>query len=163
MKKNNIIYRNILFDSDKHVLLTLVEQTGFFYPFEIDVIAELIQAYLDEGEDSGYQFIIAEEDTIPVGLSCYGKNPCTKFVFDLYWLVVSKTEQNKGIGKALLTQTEKAVIQQGGKSIYVETSGKKLYQNTRAFYEKMEYIHLVSFEDFYDQNDAKWIYRKLFK
>ena len=163
MKNNDIIYRNILFESDKRVLVALVEQTGFFYPCEIEVIEELIQAYLDQGEDSGYQFIIAEEDAIPVGLSCYGKNPCTKFVFDLYWLVVAKTEQNKGIGKVLLTQTEKSVIKQGGKSIYVETSGKPLYKNTRAFYERMNYIHLVSFDNFYAQDDAKCIYRKLFQ
>ena len=162
MKINGITYRNFLFESDKRVLLTLVEQTGYFYPCEIDVVGELIQLYLDQGEESGYQFIIAEEDTIPLGFSCYGKNPCTKFVFDLYWLVVSKTEQNKGIGKALLAQTEKHVIQQGGRSLYVETSGRKLYENTRAFYEKSEYIHLVTFDDFYAQDDAKCVYRKLF-
>ncbi|MCK9168134.1 MAG: GNAT family N-acetyltransferase [Bacteroidia bacterium] len=158
--KTGIIFRDRLFPSDLHILVKIVENTGFFRKDEALVAGELMEENLKFGASSGYQFFVAENAGIPVGFACYGKIPCTKYAYDLYWIAVAKTEQNKGIGKALLNLTEKAVKKQGGTMLYIETSGKKLYENTQKFYSANHYTHLAVFDDFYDIGDSKWVYRK---
>ena len=43
---------------------------------------------LEKGAASGYEFVIAEDDSSMVGYACFGEIPCTVGSYDLYWIVV---------------------------------------------------------------------------
>ncbi|MBE0655663.1 MAG: GNAT family N-acetyltransferase, partial [Bacteroidales bacterium] len=109
----------------------------------------------------GYEFIFAEMDGKTVAYSCYGLIPCTLKSYDLYWIATHNDFQGMGIGRKVLEETEKAVKDLGGKTIYVETSSKEQYISTRTFYEKNDYILKARFEDFYDIGDDKCVYWKV--
>jgi ribosomal protein S18 acetylase RimI-like enzyme len=95
-----------------------------------------------------------------VAYSCYGLIPCTLHSYDLYWIATHKDFMNKGIGRALLRETENAIWKSGGTGIYVETSSKDQYSPTRAFYDNNGYILKARYEDFYDRGDDKCVYIK---
>ena len=138
----------------------IVRSTGFFRKDEVLVAVELIEERLSKGVESGYEFLFAEIDGKTIAYSCYGLIPCTIHSYDLYWIVTHNDYRSRGIGRALLTETEKAVRNAGGQGIYAETSSKEQYAPTRAFYEKNGYVLKARFKDFYDIGDDKCVYVK---
>jgi GNAT superfamily N-acetyltransferase len=139
----------------------MAESTGFFHPEEVLIAVELVEERLKKGEQSGYHFIFAEERPgHAVGYTCFGPTPGTRSSFDLYWIVVREDRQGRGIGKALLAQTEAAIVLSGGSRIYVETSSRDLYEPTRSFYLASGYHREAFLEDFYSPGDGKIIYVK---
>ena len=160
MNKPEFTLRSIPEPKDPARIKEIVSSTGFFREDEIHVAVELVEEWLSKGEASGYEFLFAEVDGKPVAYSCYGLIPCTLHSYDLYWIATHKDFMNKGIGRALLRETEKAIQKAGGIGIYVETSSKGQYAPTRAFYENNDYILKARFEDFYDRGDDKVVYIK---
>jgi ribosomal protein S18 acetylase RimI-like enzyme len=145
---------------DPAVVEEIVRSTGFFREDEVAVAVELARERLDKGAESGYAFIFADSGERTVGYSCFGLIPCTLHSFDLYWIATRKDHMNRGIGRRLLEETESDIRNLGGTGIYVETSSRKLYAPTRAFYEKNGYLVKARFEDFYDRGDDKIVYVK---
>jgi len=159
-RSDQIVLRKIVVPTDPETITKIVVSTGFFREDEVLVAAELAEERLEKGASSGYEFLFAEIEGETVAYSCYGLIPCTLQSFDLYWIATHRNYMNRGIGKQLLHETERAIFRSGGKSIYVETSSKELYAPTRAFYEKNQYLLKAKFEDFYAPGDDKLVYVK---
>ncbi len=156
-----MIFRRELKDSDTGYIDKILESTGFFYDYEIEIALELVEENLKKGEEkSGYIFIIAESDELPVGFACFGKTPCTADSFDLYWIAVHQNQKGQGIGKSLLELTEEEIAKLGGKNIWVETSSRPLYEPTRMFYIHTGYKMVSELPDFYGKDDHKNIFLK---
>lgn len=158
--KNEINFRTDVKAFDIEAVGDIVKSTKFFNEEEIQVAMELVEERVEKGEESGYEFIFAEINNNVVGYTCYGRIPCTKHSFDMYWIATHQDFQGLGIGKKLIDETEKAIKNLGGHGIYVETSTKDQYHPTRSFYLKMNYLQKAVFEDFYDKNDGKVVYIK---
>ena len=161
MKEQNLTFRTILRFMDIESVTDIVRSTGFFREDEILIARELIEEAFYKGKESGYEFIFAEMDGKVVAYSCYGLIPCTLKSYDLYWIATHSEFQGMGIGRKVLEETEKAVKEHGGKTIYVETSSKEQYISTRVFYEKNDYNLKARFENFYDIGDDKCVYCKV--
>jgi ribosomal protein S18 acetylase RimI-like enzyme len=149
--------------SDADAIRAIVESTGYFHDYEVDVAVELVEERLAKGIASGYYFVFAEKDGRVIGYSCYGPIACTTGSYDLFWIAVHDDFRGKGIGKLLMERTEKAVAAEGGRSVYVETSSKEQYISTRAFYEKFGYVKEAQIRDFYEEGDDKVIYSRRVK
>jgi len=160
MNKPQFTLRTIPGPQDTARINEIVRSTGFFREDEIKIAVELVEEWLSKGEASGYEFLFAEIAGETVAYSCYGLIPCTLHSYDLYWIATHKDFMNKGIGRALLMETEKSIQRAGGIGIYVETSSKGQYAPTRAFYENNSYILKARYEDFYDRGDDKCVYIK---
>jgi len=160
MKKKIVIYRNEVKATDIGAVGEIVKSTGFFNTEEVEVAMGLVEETVENGKESGYEFIFAEVNGMVVGYTCYGRIPCTKHSYDLYWIATHQDYQGLGIGKELMSQTENAIKDIGGFGVYVETSSKDQYLPTRSFYLKMDYVQKAFFEDFYDKNDGKVVYVK---
>lgn len=156
----NYKYRTTVYASDIDTVGDIVKSTGFFNEEEISVAKELVEETILKGEDSGYEFIFTETDNRVIAYVCFGRIPCTKHSYDLYWIVTHKDFQALGIGKMLMNEFEDQMKLRGAHGIYVETSSKNQYLPTRKFYEKMNYLEKAHFEHFYDQNDGKVVYVK---
>ncbi len=153
-------FRHTVSESDRIPLKELVQSTGFFYDFEADVAVSLIDDTLAEGEETTYRWIMAEDVGRLYGFACFGLNPVSTHSFDLYWIVVHKDFSGKGLGTEILRETEKRVKNYGGKYLWAETSGRPLYDPTRAFYEKKNYSKAAVLHEFYGPDDSKVIYVK---
>ncbi len=148
--------------ADCETVRAIVAATGYFTPSEVDVAVELVQENLAKGAaSSGYHFIFAESAGATIAYLCYGPIPCTVSSHNLYWIAVHPDHQGKGLGKALMREAEKLIGEGGGTRIYIDTSYKAQYEDTRAFYLSLGYELDALLRDFYAPGDDKVIYRKL--
>jgi ribosomal protein S18 acetylase RimI-like enzyme len=91
---------------------------------------------------------------------CFGPVDGTQGSFDLYWIVVAAAGQGGGLGRRLLAESEARMRARGGRLCWVETSGRREYAPTRAFYERHGYRVEARLADFYAPGDDKWIFVK---
>jgi GNAT superfamily N-acetyltransferase len=144
---------------DRLALRTLVAETGFFSGEEVAIAEELLVETLRRGAGaSGYHFLLADCPGALAGYSCFGPIPGTRSSWDLYWIVVARASQGRGLGRRLLAATETAVAAAGGTRVYAETSSRPQYAPTRAFYAACGYQEAARLTDFYAPGDGKVIY-----
>jgi D-alanine-D-alanine ligase len=161
MNKNDpLIFRENVLPGDNSAVRAIVASSGFFYDHEIEVAVELVEERQEKGLKSGYLFLFAEQAGRVVGYCCYGPIACTEGSFDLYWIAVHNDCRGQGIGKILLKKNEELIAAQGGRGIWVETSGQKKYQPTRDFYTHNNYHEEAVLRDFYGPGDDKYIFVK---
>lgn len=150
-----------LVPDDREDLLKILKNTGVFKNYEIEIADELIQDSLKPASDY-FSFCAVNEENRLAGYVCCGPTPCTSGTFDLYWIAVDPTRQGNGIGKQLLKQAEKFVLEKGARLMLIETSSTAEYDNTRKFYLNNGYQQLAVIPDFYRPGDGKIIYGKTF-
>jgi len=73
---------------------------------------------------------------------------------ELYWLVVNKNYQDKGVGTKLLNYIEKYVKRKGVNKIFLYTN--KLMKKTRSFYEKNNYKLVKEYPNFYTYDQKRY-------
>lgn len=156
-----MVFRYDVSPADRVAVRAVVESTGFFSPAEADVAVELVDERLAKGPASGYEFAFAEEGGELLGYSCFGPIAATEASFDLYWIAVAKNRQHAGIGRALVAESERLIRAAGGRRVYVETSGRRQYEPTRAFYQRNGYQIEAVLDDFYAPGDGKVILVKV--
>ena len=146
---------------DRNDLLGILEATGVFRDYEINVADEVIQDSVKTPSSYRSCCFINETDRA-IGYVCWGPVPCTSGTFDLYWIAVHPDFQGYGIGKQLLQHAEADARKQGGRLMLIETSSVSEYEGTRSFYLRNGYNLLATIPDFYRQGDNKIVYGKNF-
>lgn len=160
MNPKNITLRREPCRNDPEKVRNILLSTGKFHSHEIDVALELIRDRLEKGEKSEYFFIFAERGDETPGYVCYGPITMAEERFDIYWIAVHEEAQGKGIGAFLARETEKSIMESGGRYIFVETSSREIYKATRSFYRKQGYDEVACIPDYYADNDDKVVLRK---
>jgi len=155
-----VTLRSEVVPSDVETVGRIVESTGFFNDEEISVARELVEERLEKGPESGYEFCFLDFGGETAGYACYGRIPCTKGSYDLYWIATVQQYQGRGFGQRLMKAVEEEIRKEGGTAIYIETSSRAQYRPTQAFYEKSGYQLEAHFRDFYDKDDGKLVFVK---
>ncbi len=147
---------------DRSPIEKMVISSGNFNDVEIATAMELVDEALKEGEKSGYIFAVLGDDehASAQGYACYGPVPLTKGVYDLYWIVVDRTAQKRGLGRFLLEYVERDVVNREGRMLLIETSSQETYADTVRFYERNGYHLEARIGDFYRIGDDKLVFRK---
>lgn len=163
MNKNfaSLSLRSEVRAADREAVRQIVVSTGFFAEHEVAVAVELLDDRLEHPESSTYRFLFAEDNQKIYGYTCFGLIPCTLAGYDIYWIVVHESARGNGIGSRLLKETERAIVGLEGCRVYIETSGRRLYDTSRSFYEKHGYREAARLDEFYAPNDPKIIYEKI--
>jgi len=139
----------------------IAARAGVFSQEEIECVSELWMEYLTQGsERCGYNFMVYWDGDQVLGFACYGPRDLTDGVFDLYWIAVDPATRYNGVGRALLTASEEAAREMGGRILIAETSGTPLYESTRKFYFSMGYENEATIKDFYTLGDDLMIFVK---
>lgn len=154
--------RKLLYN-DRSQLVKIVEETENFSPEEKQVAIELIDEAINNPNHEYYNTFVYEEDGRIYGYHCTGKRALTDGVYDLYWIVVDRKTQNKGLGKKLLDHAESFVKDNNGRWILAETSSKDNYNATRNFYLRNKYSIVAEIRDFYKVNDNLIVFGKYIK
>ncbi len=137
---------------DLENLQDILDRTKNFLPDEVAVARELLDESVSDVETT-YQTLVAR-DKKAVGYVCFGRTPMTDHTFDLYWIVVDAQMQGHGIGRLLYAEMERAVREQQGKIVRIETSSSEGYDDTQAFYHRLGFEELNHIKDFYRDGDA---------
>lgn len=153
--------RTEVLPEDLNAVRRLVQSTGVFHDFEVDIAVELVEERLRRGEASGYHFIFAENQSGLAGYTCWGPIACTQGSYDIFWIAVDPGLQGRGLGKLLMQATESRIGHVGGRRIYLETSGRPDYLPTRRFYDRCGYEVIATLPDFYAAGDDKVILVKV--
>lgn len=144
---------------DRNQLIALLKDIDEFNQEEKNIAVELInEALLSSSEDS-YVIYVYDDNDIK-GYYCIGRRALTDGVYDLFWIVVQKDEQKKGIGKQLLLHAEQYVKDRNGRWLLIETSSKPNYNNTRNFYMRNFYTKITEVKDFYKLGDNLIVFGK---
>lgn len=144
---------------DRDPVRALIVGTGAFKAHEVDVAMELVDIALAKpGQEDYHPYVLVEEDGTVVAYACFGKNPMTKFTFDLYWLATRADRMGKGYGRKIVAFVEDEVRRLGGRLLVIETSSKESYGGTREFYLKIGCTLAAQIPDYYDVGDDKLIY-----
>jgi len=142
-------------------LAELLVETGAFHADEVEVALSLFD--LAHGGSVGsaddapadYEFVGAFEGERLVGYACFGPTPATDGTFDLYWLAVDRAAQGRGIGRSLVREVERKLIDRDGRLLVVETSSRPDYESTRRFYVRSGYTEAARVRDFYAPADDR--------
>lgn len=150
-------------EADGPQVRSIAARAGVFSQEEVECVEAIWDDYLTVGpEIGGYTFIVDRDGDQVLGFSCYGPRDLTSGVFDLYWIAVDPSSHRNGVGRRLLSATEKAVREAGGRMLIAETSGTPHYEPTRKFYSGMGYVLEATIKDFYEQGDDLAIFVKRF-
>jgi ribosomal protein S18 acetylase RimI-like enzyme len=136
----------------------LTRDTGFFREEEVATAVELLDESLAGDED--YQFLGAFDGDQMIGYACWGPTPGTEQTYDLYWIVVDRAQQGRGIGTQLLGEVEQRLTTHDARLIVVETSSRSDYTPTRGFYEARGYTRAATIPAYYAPGDDLVIYTK---
>lgn len=153
--KSEITYRNEVKQSDVKDFEEVLNSSGFFYSYEIEAAKDFLEYRLEDGDESGIYYFLAEDNGKMIGFICFGFDTCTQYTYILYWMAVHNDYRGKGIGKVLLNKFEDLVVAKGGKKIVGETSGRELYKPTRDFYVKNGYKLAAEIPDYYSVGDSR--------
>lgn len=148
--------------NDRKGIEEILRSSGYFYEFEIQTALEIVDETILKGsEKSGYYWVrITDQDGL-VAFANYGKNAFSTHSWDLYWIAVHQNSRNKKLGSLILKEIEDDVKSMGGKILWIETSGRPLYDPTQSFYKRNGYQLQASLKDFYGPGDPKQIYSKV--
>jgi ribosomal protein S18 acetylase RimI-like enzyme len=148
--------------SDRETLRELLAKAGNFNAAEQSVAMELVDFRLTEPLRDDYRFVVADQSGRPVGYACYGKASLSDGTYDMYWVVVDRDCQRRGIGTLLVEYCEDQVRKLQGRSLLIETSSRPGYEGTIAFYRRLHYEVLAQLRAYYSAGDDKLILGKYF-
>lgn len=147
---------------DRQRIEDILRSTNFFYEFEIATALELVDETIAKGSDkSGYYWLKAITENGLVGFTNYARNSFSTHSWELFWIAVHENFKNQKLGSRLLEETETRIRALGGKILWIETSGRPLYEPTGIFYRRNGYNLQASLKDFYGPGDPKHIYSKV--
>ena len=152
----------------RQTCLIAAESTGVFHPSEIKVLTEVLEKC--------YRFSEVNINTLPAdgyfihedknndelqGFVVFGKTPLTQSNWDIYWVVVDKKYQGKGVGSRLVKKVEEYILEEEGfATMRLETSSRKEYVGTRIFYIKNGFKEAGRIPGFYASGDDLVIFYK---
>ncbi|HLA13859.1 MAG TPA: GNAT family N-acetyltransferase [Gemmatimonadaceae bacterium] len=148
---------------DRDDVCGILEGAGNFTADEVAIALELVDEWIELGEESGYLTYVLDSPTEGdgvLGYVCFGPTPLTESTYDLYWIAVDKSKHRGGVGKRLLKFTEEEVLRRGGRLLLVETSSQETYGGTIQFYERTGYQLVGKITDYYKLGDDKLIFAK---
>jgi GNAT superfamily N-acetyltransferase len=140
--------------SDTPALLEMTDGTGVFKPGDLETLGEVLDTYHAEAHAEGHRCVTFEQDGRPIGFAYYAPAELTDRTWHLWWIVVSKQIQAKGVGSRLLRHVEDDVRAARGRLLVIETSSLPAYELTRRFYLKQGYDLAAVLQDFYADGDS---------
>lgn len=154
-------YRNHITPNDYEAVYELLEQSGFFYEFEINICLHMMEETIEnDNEKSDYHWLMVESNGSLIGFSCFGKDPMSQNSWEIFWLAIEKKNKDKGIGSILLKEVERIALAGKAEHIWIQTSGRDKYLPTLEFYTSKDYNKSASLTDFYAKGDPKIIFHK---
>src|SRR5215210_3852977 len=139
--------------SDTPTLITMAQGTDAFKSIEIQALQEVLDDYHEHNAAEGHRAVALEMNSTVVGFAYFAPAAMTDRTWSLWWIVVDRAVQARGIGGKLLRYVEAAVRSAAGRQLLIETSSLPKYELTRRFYLKYGYSQVAAVKDYYADAD----------
>ena len=146
--------------SDTPALVAMARGTAAFKPIEIQALEEVLDDYHAQNAAVGHRAVALEADGIVVGFAYFAAAAMTDRTWSLWWIVVDRAVQARGIGGKLLQYVEAAVRSAEGRQLVIETSSQPKYELTRQFYLKYGYTQIAAVANYYADGDDMLFFAK---
>jgi GNAT superfamily N-acetyltransferase len=143
-------------------LVALTEATGLFRPLEVQALREVLDDYHAQNHADGHRSVSYHAEGRLLGFAYYAPAEMTDRAWHLWWIVVRKDQQARGVGTQLLRFVEEDICRQRGRVLFIETGSLPHYELTRRFYVKNGYEQHATLKDFYAAGDSMVVFRKAF-
>ena len=150
----------LVLPADTSELLAMTAGTGLFTPADVETLDGVLAEYHDETAAQGHRCYVFEQDGSPIGFTYLAPAPMTDRTWDLWWIVVGKQTQARGLGGKLLHHAEEVARAEKGRLMEVPTSSLPSYDLTRRFYLKNGYEVAAVLKDHYADGHDMVIFRK---
>jgi len=144
----------------RSAILEITATTPVFGKDNQEIVAELLDLYLEKGLAEGYYFLSCLDGDEVVAYTCFGPRPSTTSAYDLYWICTDTRRRQQGAGRRLMAEVEAQVLERGGYLVVLETSDIPAFEPTRKFYEALGYERIVHIERFYSDADGLVVFAK---
>lgn len=142
--------------ADRVRVEAMTRAAGLFWDWEIPIAMEVFDdatgANASGRIDPDYESTGVEIDGRLAGWASWGPTPNQPGTFDLYWIVVDRNIQGRGLGSLLLAEMDRRIAGRV-RRLLVETSGRDDYAPTRAFYERHGYRIIERVPDHFAPGD----------
>jgi GNAT superfamily N-acetyltransferase len=147
--------------ADTETLVALTDATGMFKPIEVVALREVLDDFHATNHTDDHHAITLEENGDILGFAYYGPAPMTDRTWQLWWIVVRKDQQGRGVGGRLLRFVEDDLrTKRNARVLFIETGSLPHYELTREFYRKHSYEQHALLKDFYADGDSMVVFRK---
>jgi GNAT superfamily N-acetyltransferase len=147
--------------AETDALVALTDATELFKTIEIAALREVLDDYHATNHADDHHAITCEDDGGILGFAYYAPAPMTERTWQLYWIVVRKDHQSRGVGTQLLRFVENDIrANHRGRVLFIETGSLPHYELTRRFYRKNGYEQHAFLKDFYAAGDSMVVFRK---
>jgi len=146
--------------ADTPELLAITAGTGLFTDADVATLDEVLKEYHAEHAALGHHCATYEQAGKIIGFTYFALAPMTDRTWDLWWIVVSKQIQARGIGGELLRHAEDGARADKGRLMMVPTSSLPSYELTRRFYLKNGYEVAGVLKDYYADGHDMFLFRK---
>lgn len=141
--------------------MEVVNSIEIFNEEDRQTLEETIEEFLEYPDDPVDIMITEYDEDKIMGFALFGTVPLTKRCWDIYWIVVSKEYQGRGVGKKLVGILERIIKDRDPNSVIkVETSTKKEYSHARNLYKRLGYIEGGRIPEFYSEHDDLIVFYK---
>ncbi len=149
--------------SDTEPLVAIARGTGVFRDPEVEALREVLDDYHAMEPGQMHRSVTLLDDASHVlGLAYYAQAAMTDRTWYLWWIIVEKERQSRGLGSTLLRHAEDEVKALGGRLLLIETSSIPMYEPTRGFYLRHGYETACVIPDYYADGDDITIFSKRF-
>ncbi len=149
--------------SDTEPLCKIADETGVFRDLEVQALREVLDDYhaMEPGHLHRSVTLLDDHGEV-LGLAYYAQAAMTDRTWYLWWIIVDKGRQSKGLGSQLLKHAEAEIIAMNGRIMLIETSSLPMYEPTRGFYLRHAYENVCAIPDYYADGDDVTIFAKRF-
>lgn len=139
--------------SETPALVEMARGTESFKPIELQALEEVLNDYHALNAAVGHRAVAQETDGKVLGFAYFAAAAMTDRTWSLWWIVVDRAVQARGIGGELLRYVEAEVRSAAGRQLLIETSSLPKYELTRQFYQKYGYAQTAIVKDYYAETD----------
>src|SRR5262245_1469931 len=147
--------------ADVPLLVSLTAETGVFNDLEIKTLRGVFRDYYKSAYDEeGHRCFTAFGPDGPTGFVYLAPDEMAEGAWELWWIVVAKPHQGKGLGGEMLAFAEQFARSHGVRVITLDTSSLPQSVPTHNFYRKYGYAHVGTLAEYYRDGDDKLIFLK---
>lgn len=128
--------------------------------FPSEYLEGMMTDYLTNPETEEIWFTALNEQNVTIALGYCVPEKLTHGTYNLLAIAVRKEWQGKGIGHQMMGFMEDCLRRGNKRLLIVETTSDPGYELTRKFYKKLDYIHMATIKDFWNEGEDKIVFWK---
>jgi ribosomal protein S18 acetylase RimI-like enzyme len=147
-------------EADRPRIREILLGSGLFGETDAECVDDMFGHALDKPTPDNYRFLSGWLDGRMLGFACYGWESLTHGTWDLFWVCTLPEARGRGIGGALLRESVRVAVTEGGRLMVISTSSTPPYAAAHRLYESQGFVRTAIVPEYYNRGDDLYIYSR---